>query len=508
MKRFMVLIKYILVLFMLLLSFSLVWCIEHFGNISLDEIIFTLNMPLKEAADSYFISYFFSAVCPTIAFAVILLLAKLYTKKRVYALNLLWKSKKGIRTIRLNGVAWFLVMLIWIGEIISISDENFALYSFVEGQLQASELIENEYIDASEVNIKFPEEKKNMICIYMESAETSFMDKANGGLLEDNIIPEMTQMAEENISFSHSELLEGAAVAPACGWTIAGLVAQTSGMPLKLYKYEAPDNAMGKYVSFLPGVTSMGEILEKEGYKNFFMAGSGFGFAGRQDYFTQHGNYEIWDYNTAKELGKIPEDYKVWWGFEDAKLYEFAKEKLIELAAGGQPFNFSMITVDTHNGGGYVCELCTNTYDSQYMDVWACGSRQVYDFVNWIKQQDFYDNTVICITGDHSSMEPGFLEEYEYEAHEGNTVRKVYNVIINSKVEPVHMKNRKFTTLDMFPTVLASIGVEIEGERLGLGTNLFSDVPTLAEKYGYDELFTELRKKSRFYDNNILYPKN
>ena len=35
--------------------------------------------------------------------------------------------------------------------------------------------------------------------------------------------------------------------------------------------------------------------------------------------------------------------------------------------------------------------------------------------------------------------------------------------------------------MDMFPTTLASLGAVIDGDRLGLGTNLFSDKPTLAE---------------------------
>lgn len=38
------------VLFLLvLLTFSLHWSFKNFGNIGLNEIIFTLNMPLKEA---------------------------------------------------------------------------------------------------------------------------------------------------------------------------------------------------------------------------------------------------------------------------------------------------------------------------------------------------------------------------------------------------------------------------------------------------------------------------
>lgn len=514
MKRLAAIVRQLFVFLLLLLSFSLIWCINNFGNIGLNEIVFTLNMPLKGTANSYFVSYFLYALLPTILMFVVELLLKFYPKKRSYELKLSFRGRTmciGILPIRLNGIVWLLVMLIWLGQIIGIADDNFELYAYVRSQLEASELIENEYVDAAEANIKFPEQKQNLICIFIESAETSFMDKANGGLLDENIIPEMTKLAKENISFSHSELLEGAAVAPACGWTMAGLMAQTSGLPLKLFKYQdnsgGVDNSMGKYASFMPGLTSLGEILEREGYHNFFLAGSDFEYAGRKDYFTQHGNYEIWDYNSAIAEGKIPDNYKEGWGFEDVKLYEYAKEKLTELAAQGEPFNFSMLTVDTHAGGGYLCELCPDTYENRYANVWACASRQVYDFVEWIQQQDFYENTTICIAGDHSSMQTGFFEDYEYDKHEGDTVRKVYNVFINSRVEPVQMKNRKFTTLDMFPTVLASLGAEIEGERLGIGTNLFSDVPTLAEEYGYEELFAELNKKSRFYDNNILYPK-
>ena len=42
-------------------------------------------------------------------------------------------------------------------------------------------------------------------------------------------------------------------------------------------------------------------------------------------------------------------------------------------------------------------------------------------------------------------------------------------------------KRSAFTTFDMFPTILPSIGFDIKGEQLGLGVNLFSDRKTLAE---------------------------
>jgi phosphoglycerol transferase len=55
----------------------------------------------------------------------------------------------------------------------------------------------------------------------------------------------------------------------------------------------------------------------------------------------------------------------------------------------------------------------------------------------------------------------------------------------------------------MFPTTLAAMGCTIEGDRLGIGTNLFSGKPTLTEKYGYDKLNLEISKRSDFYNTQF-----
>ena len=499
---------------LLLLTFSLKYGIKHFGNIGFSEIVFTLNMPMKGVDSQYFRKYILEAVVPIILCMVLgIFLLKLKWPKM--KLNISFRKKRKdiiVFPLEYNLILYTMICILVFLLIAENANAQFDFYEYVRGQVEASSFIEEHYIRPDKDMLVFPEQKRNLICIYMESAETTFQDVQNGGMMDENLIPEMTELAKENISFSQSDNISGAAVAPACGWTIAGLVAQTSGLPLKLFMFDErkADNAMNKYTSFLPGAVSLGEILESEGYHNVFMAGSDFDFGGRTDYFTQHGNYEIIDCKSDKKA-TLPEEYVAGWGMEDRKLYMDAKEELLRLAKEDEPFNFAMLTVDTHTGGGHVCEICPHNYDNDYWNVWNCASKQVYDFVEWIKEQDFYENTTICITGDHCSMETNFLDLDKikvYDDHNGGTTRKVYNAIINSGVTPVKMKKRHFTTLDYFPTVLASIGVEIKGDRLGLGTNLFSDVPTLSEEYGYDFIMQELGKKSRFYDKQILYPEN
>ena len=191
----------------------------------------------------------------------------------------------------------------------------------------------------------------------------------------------------------------------------------------------------------------------------------------------------------------MPEDYYVWWGFEDEKLIEYAKEDLTELASSDQPFNYTMLTVDTHFEDGYVCDLCQDLHDgNQYGNVISCSDKQVSEFVSWIQQQEWYDNTTIVITGDHPTMDSDFCDPVSSDYS-----RRVYTAYINADPIENHSKGeRQYTTLDTFPTTLAAMGVSIEGNRLGLGTNVFSGEETLLEKDGMQLINTEFSKKSDF----------
>lgn len=495
---------------LLLAACALRWGMATYQIVNLEEIWFYLHMPLEGTTRSFTQDILLQVILPAMVLYALGYLT-LQRLRRVPSSGVCYACGRrlciSLRPPRVSHSLRLLCLL----AILIVACDYLKVFSFFSSRIFNSPLIEECYVDPLSVTITFPENKRNLIWICMESAETTAQDTANGGALQANLIPEMTQLAEQNVSFSQSDLVQGASIAPACGWTIAGIVAQTAGLPLKLYSYNdgGVDNAAEHFVTFLPGATTLGDILHQEGYRNVFMAGSDFTFGGRRLYAVQHGNYEIWDLLTAREEGKIPEDYYQDWGFQDWQLYAFAKEKLAELASGSQPFHLALLTVDTHIPG-YTCPLCRDQSGSSYEVTTSCASAQVADFVVWCQQQPFYENTTIVITGDHASMnETAYAgtSSKNYEKHRGDTDRLVYNAFINAATQPVQEKNRLFCTLDFFPTMLSSIGVQIAGERLGLGTNLFSDAETLCEQYGYEYLFKELNKKSLFYNSELLYPK-
>ena len=79
----------------------------------------------------------------------------------------------------------------------------------------------------------------------------------------------------------------------------------------------------------------------------------------------------------------------------------------------------------------------------------------------------------------------------------------MYNCFINADAESdLRYSNRVFTSLDMFPTTMSALGFSIEGDKLGLGTNMFSDLDTLAEEKGLDYV-NQAAGASKYYLGNF-----
>lgn len=467
----------ILALLASLLAFSAKWMFKTWTNLTMDELVYHLTAPLEGTNTDMIKDYCNECAVPAILiFGCILF---------VIAAN-----RKHAGILKKIAIVCFAGAVAVTGITVGVTWNGLDVSNYMKGQSTYSTFIDDNYIDPSSVNITFPEQKRNLIYIFLESMEMTYADKENGGAFKQNVIPELTQLAQENEDFSgKSNKLNGGYSMPGTTWTMGAMFGQTSGLPLNI---SIDGNDMNTQDNFFPGITTLGDILQSEGYSQTLLIGSDATFGGRKLYFTDHGQYDIMDYNYMHDNGLIPEDYKVWWGFEDKKLFGFAKERLTELSQQDSPFNLTMLTVDTHFEDGYVCEDCEEKFDDQYANVMACSSRQVKEFVDWVQQQEFAENTTIVISGDHPTMDSDFCEDVnkDYE-------RKVYTTYINSSAEKQLDEKRNYTTFDNFPTTLAAMGVEIKGNRLGLGTNLFSSQQTLSERVGIEKEEKELKRKSK-----------
>lgn len=468
-----------------LISFS-TWFRLFFGQLTPEQFLFNLQSPVTGTAGGVSTSLIYNPVFATLAVLVItslLLFSKHIYKTTAKPLNLKKRTASLLSTFALVGGIGYTVWLLQLDQV-------------VKTYFSSSTYIQDNYVDVRSTNPVFPEQKRNLIHIYMESVESSYFDKENGGHMAQNLMPELLQLSKEGVHFSHTEKMGGPHQTYGSSWSVASMVNMMSGIPLKV---AMDGNDYGKSGYFLPGIYNLGDLLADNGYEQTIMFGADADFGGLTVYFTDHGNFNIFDHKHAKKVGLIPEDYSVWWGFEDDKLYEYAKTEMTRLAETGKPFHFSMENADTHFPDGYMTPNTPVIYDKQYANVIAHSQKQVVDLVRWIQAQPFYANTTVVITGDHLSMDAEFFKDFDPKFE-----RTVFNVILNAPVQATQTTNRHYSPVDFYPTIVASLGVQFDGERLGLGTNLFSSEKTLIERDTLQVFNDELGRNSNFYNEQFV----
>lgn len=512
MKKYFKIVLNILLLIIIFIAILAIrsadYLLNVWGEIEFSTVIYQLSSPLRgtneDTIKQYLHEALFSAIFIFIILVVLWTVFKLSKKLQLNITLRIGKNKFNtiLKFVLSNKKRKIVECLIKTVTFVSIAlllwskASAIDLFGYIKDVTNRSMIFEEEYVDPQNVNIQFEGKKKNLIHIYMESMETTYTERNKGGSKNQNYIPNLVELAEKNVSFSNSDKLGGFFSAYGTDWTMGALLGTTTGVP---YKLPIGENSAGDYAKFLPGVISLGDILKKNGYENYFLCGSDAWFGGRTAYFRDHGDYTIYDYYVAVEEGIVAEDYFEFWGLEDQKLYEWSKLKITEIASKEENFNIAILTVDTHQAEGYVCELCDDKYEEQYANVISCSDRQLVNFVEWIQQQSWYQDTVIIVTGDHLSQNKTFFDDIDKED------RRIYNCFINTDLEVKNStQNRQACSLDLFPTVLAAVGARIEGDRLGLGTNLFSARRTLAEEMGVEEFNSQIARYSKFYNENFI----
>ena len=354
-----------------------------------------------------------------------------------------------------------------------------------------------EYVDPDSVHIEF-KEKKNLILIFLESMEYNFQDSVNGGNLSRNLIPEITEYLKNEQSF-----IPGGSQVAGMGWTMADAVAKTCGIPLMF-----PPSIAGSFKplkDFIPGAVCLTDVLVKNDYDVLVSKGANLKFSGMDDFLNTHSTRQSFGFmEYSKDKRRIKGKVVSEWGVKDSMHYELVKEHIDRISKQEKPWAVWFFTVNTHTPHGIIDSTCGISEEIPEKDrlpaIIRCSSHQIDSFIRWAKKQEWFDNTVIAVMGDHAMMAAPELVGFKDE----NLTHYWLDFFINSNGSAENY-NRKFTSLDMFPTILEVMGAEIPNGALGLGRSLYSSSPTLLEKYGLDSLNRALDKRSVEYDYFLFY---
>lgn len=470
------------------------WLTRKFGLVTLDQILFHLNMPID--AEQKLINSCLGNVLGTATVAA-LLFYLLVARKYIQAPK--WQNVLYCRRRCLAGLVLALCLVYACCKV--RVDLMWRQYNHFQ---TISTYFEDNYIDPRKVMVSFPEHKRNLILIFMESMDTAHIRSKYYDYFNTDLTPELRKLAYENINFSNNDDIGGAYQINGTNFTQAGLTAQTCGLPLRIpvsTPHFRPQNG------FLPDAKCLFEFLQEHGYAQTLINGMPGSFGGLDKFLESHGNIRLMDTKLMRKEGLLNfDDYSEGTKIvKDSSLIRISKQEIERLASSGKPFGFIMMTIDTHLGKQYFDQKsCTQRFadtekHSKYKNIFSCQSQLLGEFVNWIKQQPFYNNTTIIMLGDHQVMyDSAFIENMKKG-------KKILNIFINPARIPAVTKNREFLSFDIYPTILEALGAQVKGGKLGLGTSLYGIEPTLAEREkSVKKIDKQLDMRSKFYEK-MLY---
>lgn len=352
---------------------------------------------------------------------------------------------------------------------------------------------------------------RNLVVIFSESMESTYSNKniphdaASGGMgggielysPHGELIPNLTRYAQQGVNFSATSVIGGHFETERAKPTFPAITAYMCGFP-PIYNRSTENEFTKKGLC-------ISDILHNKGYFQAIFTGARGTFGGYDNFAKEH-YINVYDVQTFKEKGLVPEDYNGHWGIEDYRLFSLAKDFLNNYDEN-KPFALYLSTVDTHFPGYVDAEFCADMdfagvesnggNNALYENSIKCGDRIISDFVEFIKKSRFGKNTTIVILGDHLTMQSDFIPI--------NTHRFVYNVFINPtfsrKPTYSYVKNRKLSNYDFTPLILDSIGFQVKAFALGRNP-LYKQ--TLVEEYGTNGLELHLKQPTRFFFSDTL----
>jgi phosphoglycerol transferase len=379
---------------------------------------------------------------------------------------LLWRLRRFLRG-NAKEQRWFwdlAVVVLALGAlathpVVTASAAHFLRFSVVAQQTEG--------FNDPATELALPEKPRNLVIIYLESLERTYMDS---GRFPD-LTPRLSALEARSLHFTGLGQTVGA------DFTVGGMVATQCGTPLIL----SGGANSGKMTQFLSGATCLGDLLSTAGYQLSYMGGASTAFAGKGAFYQTHGYDEVSGFD---ELGPelVDPDYYAEWGLQDDTLFDLAGARFSKLAAQDQPFVLTLLTLDTHHPNGHAntnraCKgLVYGDGANPMLNSVLCNDLLAGRFVEDILTGPHGSDTVIAVMSDHLAMVNTAADQLN-----AGPRRNLLMILDGSRTDTRRI-DRAATTLDTGPTLLSYLGLDLP--RLGFGVDLMRDEKTLPERLG------------------------
>ena len=342
-----------------------------------------------------------------------------------------------------------------------------------------------------------PDRPLNVVLVFLEGAEATY---GTSGLFGDAYEP-LHRLGRQGRVF------EGVAQVETIGHSIAGMVAAQCGLPL-VPNGLVPTKRAGQRGGFLPGHLCLGDVLAEQGYVSEFIVGAAVDYGGIERFYYHHGFDRVLGLADLREPGphwiqgfrgqpgvqaavdtpptQAPHEV-MRWGVHDSIVFEAALERARVLQGGGQPWSLVLETIGPHGPDVFMSPPCRRPGEGQtHKDILrgvACIAALAEDFVARLFEISPPEDTLVVVVSDHLAhkMVSATPELSKLERH--NTA-----IFLGAGLQQDRI-GKPGSMLDIYPTILETLGYGLSGDQAGMGISLLSqDRATLVETYGTFEI--------------------
>lgn len=325
----------------------------------------------------------------------------------------------------------------------------------------------NETYDEDLYNLKGIAEGKNVILLQLESMQNFVVGKSINGK---EITPNINKFLSENIKIDNMIIQSYSTTADSEHSAMTSLYPLENGMAFAQY-------SGNKYNDIF-------EIYKKKDYHTVYMHGNEGTFWNRQNVYNV---LQVDDLDFIDSFEPDSELINNW--ISDESLYRQAVEKLKSVDG---PFFSSIVASSSHTGfdlpglenkydkvsidvGEY-----KDTYFGNYLEAVNYADYAFGKFIERLKQENLYDDTVIFIFGDHYGMQMHneemlkFIKDVDHELNIPETEINYVNVVCGMRIPGVQSQkiNKVVSKLDIKPTLSYISGIE---DDFSLGNNIFEN---------------------------------
>jgi phosphoglycerol transferase MdoB-like AlkP superfamily enzyme len=318
-----------------------------------------------------------------------------------------WLARRGARKTHKTKIA--LPAAVWVGSLVFLPNSMTSFMAVVNASVNPPEArVDNLYHELeqanfntrisnkTEISARAPPESKNLLLIYLESLEQSYLDQARFP----DLVPNIQKELGAALRFSNLRQY------PGTSYTIAGMFASQCGAPL--LGFGVDENDVMHHSSYTKNIACLGDVLGKAGYYQANMLGTDARFSGLDKHYLNHGYNEVSGFYELREqaVAKYGSGYEGRWGVYDDALFEFAGQKYEELAGKNQRFNLTFETIDSHGPNGTPSPSCPRYphSDNSILRAVHCSDYLLGQFLERIRQSPAYANTVVMVMSDHLAM--------------------------------------------------------------------------------------------------------